>query len=135
MVKTLPEVLAEMLAALSMYDASTEAMTSTEVSVVTTTPFQKTAEFVRSQKANAWADSGATMKVLHEEDDDGRIHLTMPDGCPPDSVGYNMNKCLQREKKTMAAARLRHKLAAKNEAKAQAAASHEACVQFWKDLE
>jgi hypothetical protein len=68
---------------------------------------------ILSQKANAWTDKGDAMKVLHRVQDDGRVELIMPEGVPPDTAGYNRNVALQKQKKTMAAARLRAKLEAK----------------------
>lgn len=69
---------------------------------------------VMTQKANAWLDSGAGMKVLMETQPDGSVELVMPMGVAPDTAGYNRNRAFQKERKTKAQARLRAKLAEKH---------------------
>jgi len=69
---------------------------------------------VMTQKANAWLDSGAGMKVLMETQPDGSVELVMPMGVAPDTAGYNRNRAFQRERRTKAQARLRAKLAQKH---------------------
>ena len=56
-------------------------------------------------------------KVAYETQDDGSVEVVIPMGAPPDTLGYNMNRALQKEKKTMAAKRVRDALNRKKEAK------------------
>ena len=69
---------------------------------------------VMTQKANAWLEKGAGMKVLMETQPDGSVELVMPIGVAPDTAGYNRNRAFQKERKTKAQARLRAKLAEKH---------------------
>jgi hypothetical protein len=58
-------------------------------------------------------------KVGFETLPDGKVEVVVPMGAPPDSMGYNKNRALQREKKTMAAKRVRDALDRKNETKSE----------------
>lgn len=67
-------------------------------------------------KVNASRDSGTPMPVIFETDENGRVNVVMTAGCPPDTIGYNMNRAAQRERKSVMVANLRRKLAAKSKA-------------------
>jgi hypothetical protein len=64
-------------------------------------------------KVNPNLDSGRPTPVVFSTAEDGSVSVDMPDGCPPDMKAYNLNRALQRERKTKMAAKLRNKLAAK----------------------
>lgn len=68
---------------------------------------------IMTAKANPWANRGKAMKVVFRTMSDGSVKVAMPIGAPPDSVGYNMNRALQRERRSKIAVRLQAKLMAK----------------------
>jgi len=56
---------------------------------------------------------GPAMKVLMNTMPDGSVRVVIPAGAPPDTVSYNRNRALQKEKKSKIAARLRAKFDAR----------------------
>jgi hypothetical protein len=77
-------------------------------------------------------------KVAYETRDDGSVEVVIPMGAPPDTVGYNKNRALQKEKKTMAAKRCRdaleHKKETASETKSKSCETHEEMMVRYKAM-
>jgi hypothetical protein len=70
---------------------------------------------ILSQKSNPRLGKGVQMKVLMKATEDGRVEAVIPPGLPPDSVGFNLNRAFQHQRKNKMVARLQAKLAMKNQ--------------------
>ncbi len=83
---------------------------------ITDTTASELEAHILSQKSNPRLGKGVQMKVLMKATEDGRVEVVMPPGAAPDSVGFNLNRAFQRERKNKMVARLQAKLAAKQTA-------------------
>ena len=68
-------------------------------------------------KANPNLDKGRPMPVMFQTDESGRVSVVMTAGLPPDTIGFNLNRAAQKERKTSMVAKLRMKLEAKRQGK------------------
>ena len=68
---------------------------------------------ILAQRSNPRLGRGTQMKVLMKATEDGRVEAVIPAGLPPDSVGYNLNRAFQYQRKNKMVARLQAKLAMK----------------------
>lgn len=86
-------------------------MPTTTVTITSEILAEQECHDIMFAKANPWANRGKAMKIALRTMSDGSVKLVMPIGTPPDSVGYNLNRAFQRERKAKMVAKLRAKMA------------------------